>query len=84
LERLFDENDVPLKMKVSTDDAYITKFNVGIEKDPKYVKLSSILSEEQREKYTKLLKEFVEVFTWNYEDIKTYETSIIDHKIPLK
>jgi hypothetical protein len=46
LERLFDGNDVALKGKVSTDDADITECNVGTEKDPKYVKLSSSLSEK--------------------------------------
>jgi hypothetical protein len=46
LERLFDENDVSLKGKVSTDDADIAECNVGIESDPKYVKLSSNLSDE--------------------------------------
>jgi hypothetical protein len=30
------------------------------------------------------LKEFVDVFTWTYEDLRTYDTSIIKHKIPLK
>jgi ribonuclease HI len=84
LERLFDGNDVALKGKVSTDDADITECNVGTEKDPKYVKLSSSLSEEQREEYTKLLKEFADVFAWTYEDLRTYDTSIIEHKIPLK
>jgi hypothetical protein len=56
LERLFVGNDVALKGKVSTDDADITECNVGAENDPKYVKLSSGLSENQREEYTKLLK----------------------------
>jgi hypothetical protein len=31
-----------------------------------------------------LLKEIFDVFTWTYEDIKNYDTSIIEHKIPLK
>ena len=46
LERLFDGNDVELKGKVSTDDADINECNVGTERDPKYVKLSSSLSEK--------------------------------------
>jgi hypothetical protein len=82
LERLFDGNDVALKGKVSTNDVDITEYNVGTEKDPKYVKLSSSLSEEQREEYTKLLKEFSDVFAWTYEDLRTYDTSIIENKIP--
>jgi hypothetical protein len=84
LEILFDGNDVALKGKVSTDDADITECNVGTERDPKYVKLSSSLSEKKRAEYTKLLKEFVDVFAWTYEDLRTYDTSIIEHKIPLK
>jgi hypothetical protein len=31
-----------------------------------------------------LLKEFSDVFYWTYEDFGTYDTNIIEHKIPLK
>jgi hypothetical protein len=84
LERLFDGNVVAVKGKVSTDDVDITKCNLGTKKDPKYVKLSSILSEEQREEYTKSLNEFCDMFAWTYEGLRTYDTRIIEHKIPLK
>jgi hypothetical protein len=84
LERLFDRNDVAVKVKGSTDDADVTKCNIGTEKNPKFVKLSSSLSREQRVEYVELLKEFVDVFAWTYEDLRTYNTSIIEHKIPLK
>jgi hypothetical protein len=46
--------------------------------------LSSNLSREHRAKYVELLKEFSDVFSWTYEDLRTYYTSIIEHKIPLK
>jgi hypothetical protein len=59
LERLFDRNDVAVKVKGSTDDADVTECNIGTEKDPKFVKLSSSLSREQRDEYAELLKEFV-------------------------
>jgi ribonuclease HI len=71
LERLFDKNDVAVKVK-------------GTEENPKYVKLSSSLSKEQRAEYVKLLKEFTDVFSWKYEYLQTYDTSIIEHNIPLK
>ena len=32
----------------------------------------------------KLFKEYKDVFTWTYEDLKTYDTKIIQHVIPLK
>jgi ribonuclease HI len=84
LERLFDRNDVAVKVKGSIDNADVTECNIGIEKDPKFVKVSNIFSREQRDEYAKLLKEFVDAFAWTYEDLRTYDTSIGEHKIPLK
>jgi hypothetical protein len=48
LERLFDRNDVVVKVEGSTESADVTECNLGTEEDPKYVKLSSRLSKEQR------------------------------------
>jgi len=30
------------------------------------------------------LKKYKDVFAWSYDDLKTYDTSIIEHNIPLK
>jgi hypothetical protein len=84
LERLFDGNDVVVKGEVSNRDVDSAECNIGTHEEPKFVKLSSSLTIEQRAKYTKLLREFVDVFTWTYEDLKTYDMSVIEHKIPLK
>jgi hypothetical protein len=84
LERLFDRNYVAVKVKGSVDDVDVAECNIGIEKDPKFVKLLSSLSREQRVEYAELLKEFADVFSWTYENLRTYNTSIIEHKIPLK
>jgi hypothetical protein len=46
LERLFDGNDVAIKFKGPTEDADVAKCNIGIEEDPKFVKLSSSLLRE--------------------------------------
>jgi ribonuclease HI len=84
LESLFDGNDVVVKGKVSDEDADTAECNIGTSEEPKFIKLSRSLTTEQRDSYTELLTEFVDVFAWTYEDLKTYETSIIEHKIPLK
>jgi hypothetical protein len=73
-----------VKVKGSTEEADVTECNLGTEEDPRYVKLSSSLSKEQRVEYVKLLREFVDVFSWKYEDLRTYDTDIMEHKIPLK
>jgi hypothetical protein len=46
--------------------------------------LSNRLSKEQRDEYAKLLKEFFDVFSWKYEDIRPYDTNFIENKIPFK
>jgi hypothetical protein len=84
LEILFNGNDVVMKGRILGDDADTTKCNIGTPEEPKLVKLSKNLTEEQRSGYTKLLREFADVFTWTYKYLKTYDTSFIEHKIPLK
>jgi hypothetical protein len=81
---LFDGNDVAVKGRVSGDDADTAECNIGTPEEPKFVKLSRSLTKEQRNEYTELLREFSDVFAWTYEDLKTYDTSVIEHKIPLK
>ena len=34
--------------------------------------------------YLALLKKYTKVFAWKYEDLKVYDTSIIQHTIPIK
>ena len=48
------------------------------------IKLSKSLPPDQKLKYVELVREFQDVFAWSYEDLKLYDTSIIQHKIPLK
>jgi ribonuclease HI len=84
LDRLFDGNDVAVKDKIAGGDVDTSECNIGTQEKPKFIKLSSSPTQEHRDEYTKLLREFVNVFAWTYEDLKTYDTSVIEHKIPLK
>ena len=84
LEIIFDNNDVFIKSESKTDKNSTVDCNIGIENDPKYVKISKLLTEESRGKYESLLQQYVDVFTWSYGDLKTYDTNIMEHKIPLK
>jgi len=48
------------------------------------VKISKHLSTQLKSKYDELLKKYKDVFAWSYEYLKTYDTFVIEHKIPLK
>jgi hypothetical protein len=83
LENIFDNNDVAVKLEKKEEDSDVFQFNVASEQDPKYVNLASHFSEEQKDDYGELLKEFANIFSWQYGDLKTFDTEIIQHKIPL-
>eukprot|EP00253_Pinus_taeda_P011791 PITA_11791 len=48
------------------------------------VKLSKALPPKVKEEYIILLSLYSNVFAWDYSDLKTYDTNIIQHTIPIK
>ena len=51
---------------------------------PKIVKISKFLSADMKIKYVEMMKRFIDVFAWSYADLKQYDSSIIQHTIPIK
>jgi hypothetical protein len=35
-------------------------------------------------KYVDLLEQYKDMFAWSYDELRTYDTTVIEHKIPLK
>lgn len=77
LEDMFDDNDVPRKPKMQPINTEIEEHNIGTTERPKMIKLSKKLPPDQKPKYIDLFKEIQDVFTWSYEDLKSYDTSVI-------
>jgi len=71
LEDLFDSNDVPRKPKMEPLKFDIEECNIGTDKNHKLIKLSKSLPSTKKVKYIELLKEFQDVFSWSYEDLKS-------------
>jgi len=84
LERHFNSNDVAMDSGKISQDEHIQDHNIGTQENPKLVKLYAGVSPNFQENYIKLFKNYVDVFAWSYEDLKTYDVNIIQHKIPLK
>jgi hypothetical protein len=81
---LFDFNDVSKKPKIEPTGAEVEECNIGTEQEQKMIKLSKSLPPAEKKKYINLFKEFIDVFAWSYEDLKSYDTNIIHHKIRIK
>jgi hypothetical protein len=58
--------------------------NLETLKNPKNVNLDKTISKEERKAYLKCFRQYQYVFVWSYRDLKTYDTHIIQHTIPLK
>ena len=56
----------------------------GTEKDPKNVNLGLGCSSQGKVAFFKLFKEYKDVFAWTYGDLKTFDTSVMQHVIPLE
>jgi hypothetical protein len=48
------------------------------------VKISKYLPTQIKSKYGDLRKQYKYVFAWSYDDLKNYDTSVIENNIPLK
>jgi hypothetical protein len=84
LEKMFDENDVAKNPNITASEEDVEDFNIENKENSKMVKLSKTLSLEVKQDYVKLMKDFLDVFTWSYDDLKLYEKNVIQHVIPLK
>jgi hypothetical protein len=58
--------------------------NLGTPEHPNYVNLGACCLEIEKDTFTKLFKKYRYVFSWMYDELKTYDTQIIQHLIPIK
>jgi len=84
LERLFDNNDVAHQPKMEPNEGEVEHCNIGTEEEPKIIKISKNLSPDERGEYVSMLKKFSDVFAWSYDDLRVYNTDIIQHTILVK
>jgi hypothetical protein len=84
LERLFNQDDIPSKSTIQPQPKEVEDCDIGTKENHRLVKLSKYLSLEIKNKYVDFLRKYKEIFAWSYEEMRTYDTSMIKHKIPLK
>jgi len=57
---------------------------LGIEKDSKCVNLGTFCTSKEQQAFIRLFKKYLDVFTWMYNELKTYDIGINQHVIPVK
>jgi len=87
LKNLFDLREIvrkPRNAKKEISCPIHETIKLGTPENPKNVNLGKTVSKEDRKAYLKLFKEYQDVFSWSYQELKTYDTLIIQHTISLK
>jgi len=84
LERLFEKDDIPLKSTLQPQLKEVEDYDIGTKEEPKIVKLSKYLPAQVKSKYVEFIKKYKDIFAWSCNDLRMYDTSVIEHKIPLK
>ena len=58
--------------------------NLGLEEEPTEVKIGALLRPDVKRRLIELLKEYVDIFSWSYQDMSGLDTDIGEHHLPLK
>jgi hypothetical protein len=86
LEKLNDLQDKfkkEIDCKTNISSMQFEVVNLGTSTTPQNINLGKNCSPEEKQSYIKLFKEYKGIFTWTYEYLKTYDTKIIQHVIPM-
>ena len=84
LEEFFDQDDVAHKPTLQPIEKGVEEVNIKTAAHPKLVKLSKALPPKIKNKYISLMASFADGFAWDYSDLKTYNTNIIQYMKPIK
>lgn len=58
--------------------------NLGTEENRKEVKIGAELEDGVKSRLIQMLRDYVEIFAWSYEDMPGLDTDIVVHHLPVK
>ena len=78
-----DHDSDPIDEKVSPATRDVETIDFGTEDQPRELKISSPLFTYERDRLIHLLRSYLDVFAWSYEDIPGLDPSIVQHHLPI-
>ena len=69
---------------IKPHEELVEVINLGTEADKIEVKISANLEDSVKSRLVEMLHDYVEVFTWSYEDMPDLDTDIVVHRLPMK
>eukprot|EP00253_Pinus_taeda_P010678 PITA_10678 len=86
LEDLYDLKDwfkISTNSKLQSSTLNYELVNLGTDTKPQNINLGLALAPKEKLAYICLLRQYKSLSAWNYNELKTYDTSIIQHTIPM-
>ena len=83
---LSDQSDLDSdseERKVTPISGSIELVDFGTPDQPKELKIGTFLSPEERSRLIDLLRSYLDVFAWSYEDMLGLDPSIVQHRLPI-
>ena len=62
----------------------VVQVDVGDETHPKPIFISKSLSAQEKEDHISLIREYIDVFAWSYEDMSGLDPEIAMHRLNIK
>ncbi|RVW24471.1 Transposon Ty3-G Gag-Pol polyprotein [Vitis vinifera] len=81
-EDSFDHDSGPIDERVSPAAGDVETVDFGTEDQPRELKIGSPLSTDERDRLIHLLRSYLDVFAWSYEDMPGLDPSIVQHHLP--
>ncbi|KAL6323646.1 hypothetical protein AAG906_002113 [Vitis piasezkii] len=78
----FDHDSDPIDERVSPVTGNVETVDFGIDDQPRELKIGLPLSTYERDRLIHLLKSYLDVFAWSYEDMSGLDPSIVQHHLP--
>ena len=93
LEEDIDGSNLPPKMQrlLAMEDKQILPHqevtelvNLGTDDENKEVKIGSSLDPSAKKEIVNLLREYVDIFAWSYQDMPGLSTEIVEHQLSMR
>ena len=77
-----DHDFDPVDERVSPTTGNVEIVDFGTEDQPRELKIGSPLSTDEKDRLIHLLRSYLDVFAWSYEDMSGLDPSIVQHHLP--
>jgi hypothetical protein len=72
------------KRAIQPHQEAIELINLSTDEEKREIKIGALLEASVKEKVIDLLREYVDIFAWSYQDMPGLDPEIVEHRLPLK